>query len=355
MGMVLPPRLRLITALVGAIALSCSPAGSGGERSNGTSAAVSPTSSATGVTPAVSEVRGLVYATIDAGGTPLELELDLYLPEGPDARPLLVYIHGGGWFEGTRAGCPGRALAAGSYAVACIDYRLVQPEGCPTWSIFPGAALDVRAAVDWLRAHADDHGLDPTRVALIGDSSGGHLATLVGMSAGVPEFDSADGPPGWAPVQAVVDWYGPADIRDGPVAFTDDPCTTPRDVLDARYGGGGTPYFPWTLAWGLFLGGGLTDPIVAGRAPSAAPATHADASDPPVLVVHGEADDIVPIRQSELLVERLTAAGVTVTFIRVPGRGHSFGLPDAPAGAISPEFLDPTWRFLAEAFGRSGG
>ncbi len=300
----------------------------------------------------VQEVRDLEYARYTLDGEAHPLLLDLYLPEpAPRPLPLLLYIHGGGWIEGSKAGCPGEPLARHGYAVACVDYRLARatPEGCAL--TFPAQIQDVKAAVRWLRRHADRYGLDPNRFAAIGDSSGGHLAALLGTSAGVPELAGPEGTDGSEAVQAVVDWYGPVDVTQGPVVFEDDACTTPWDTLVGTYGGEETPYFYWTLAWSTFLGGSLADPEVLERARMASPLTYVDAGDPPFLILHGEADDMVPIEQSERLAEALRRAGVEVTFIRLPNAGHHFGSPEE----VLPEFLEPTLAFLDRHLRGAGG
>lgn len=197
---------------------------------------------------AVEFVPGLVYATIDAGGNPLDLELDLYLPAATDAVPVLVFIHGGGWVEGERDGCPADDLVKAGYAVACIDYRLARRD-CARWAIFPGAVLDIRSAVDWLRQHATEHGLDAARVGLYGDSAGGHLATLAGLSYGERTL-ATDAGASSMPVQAIVDWYGPSDLLAEPVQFEEPPCDTPLETSRTRTAGGPSGPGMRVSSWG---------------------------------------------------------------------------------------------------------
>jgi len=294
----------------------------------------------------VEVLRDLEYARYTFAGEEHPLRLDLYLPKpAPQPLPLLLYIHGGGWIEGSKDGCPGEAFARHGYAVACVDYRLAQatPSGCPSELTFPAQIHDVKAAVRWLRQHAGEHGLDPNRFGAFGDSSGAHLAALLGTSYGVSELAGTANPGPSDAVQAVADWFGPVDITQGPVIFEDDPCTTPWDVLAEKYGGETTRYFYWTMAWGLFLGGSLADPTVLERARRASPLTYIDAQDPPFLIIHGEADDMVPIEQSEMLANALQGAGVEASFIRLPGVGHSFA---SPQGEVIPEFLTSTLEFF---------
>lgn len=284
--------------------------------------------------------RDLAYGSYTLAGDEHALLLDLYQPTGPaaGASPLLLYIHGGGWIEGDKSGCPAEAFTSQGYAVACVNYRLADwTRGCPPELSFPAQIQDVKAAVRWLRQHAAQYNLDANRFAALGDSSGGHLAALLGVSAGV-EAEA---------VQAVVDWYGPVDIRPGPVVFQEDPCRAAPDELIRKYGGEATPYFYWTLAWGAFLGGSLADPAVLARAAQATPLSYIDAADPPFLILHGEQDGMVPLEQSQMLAQALAQAGVEVEFMRLEAAGHSYG----SGLAVAPEFLQPTLEFLGRFLG----
>ena len=289
----------------------------------------------------------LVYDRVAWDGTPHALLLDLYLPAG-GPHPVVVFIHGGGWIEGGKDPCPGELFADHGYAMACIDYRLADPDaGCPAGLGFPAQIEDVRSAVRWLRQHADEFALDPTRFAAAGDSAGGHLTALLAVSAGEASLQGTGNPGPSDAVQAAVDWYGPVDPRLGPEpAFAEDPCQTGVDFLAQRYGET-FPGFGLTLAWASLLGGSLTDPAVLARAALASPLSHIDASDPPLLIVHGEADDIVPIDQSQALADALAAAGVDVTFVRLPAIGHNYARFGPPGQYVDPAFLDPTLSFLA--------
>ena len=285
--------------------------------------------------------RDLQYADY---GQNVTLDLDLYLPPNtePELPPVLVYIHGGGWFEGSKSDCPGSTFVQHGYAVACIDYRLATA-ACAPDTVFPAQMHDVKAAIRWLRQHADAYGYDADHVGAIGQSSGGHLAALLGVSDGAADLEGTANPGASSAVQAVVDWYGPVDVTQGPVVFEDDPCLTNIGALSETYGGEDVPYFYWTYAWGVFLGGSLTDPATLDQAAQATPLTYVDANDPPFLIMHGEKDGMVPIKQSELLADALQAAGVDVTFIRLPNAGHGYWGNDEP---VLSEFLTPTLGFF---------
>lgn len=299
-------------------------------------------------TPAAAGVtveQDLQYASYVSGTQEYPLLLDLYLPDASVARPvpLLLFLHGGGWWEGSKSSCPGTTFAQNGYAVACVDYRLGQPDGCPSEFVFPAQIHDVKAAVRWLRQHAVQYGLDAARFGALGNSSGAHLAALLAVSAGVAALEGSENLGQSDEIQAVADWYGPVDITQGPVVFNDDPCIRTWDYLNTTYGGETTPYFYWTYAWGVFLGGSLGDPVVLARASQATPLAYIDGDDPPFLVIHGEADSMVPITQSELLVSELNDAGVEVSFYRLPGIGHGYA---GSGQEVDPAFLNPTLAFF---------
>jgi acetyl esterase/lipase len=292
--------------------------------------------------------RDLKYGSYHPSGQEKSLLLDLYLPVSDALSPVLIFIHGGGWFEGSKDDCPGEVFAQYGYAMACVNYRLAtSSEGCSPNLAFPAQIHDVKAAVRWLRLHADAYGLDSDRFGAIGDSSGGHLAALLGVSSGVEAFQGTQNLGVSDDVQAVVDWFGPVDVTQSPpeIVFIDDPCESDFVALSDKYGGEATPYFYWTFAWAAFLGGPLDDVNILQQAKLASPLTHVDSQDPPFLVMHGVNDGMVPIDQSELLVDALRAADVEVTFTRLPGIGHGYFPPKGRQYVVT-EFLQPTIQFL---------
>ena len=135
-------------------------------------------------------------------------KLDLYLPEKPKGpMPLIVCVRGGGWGAGSKEAVPAFPMLLDGYAVASINYRLLQH------APFPAKIQDCKAAICWLRAHAKQYRLDPGHIAVMGHSAGGHLVALLGTSAGVKEFEGDGGNLDQSSrVQAVVDWAGPADL-----------------------------------------------------------------------------------------------------------------------------------------------
>lgn len=277
--------------------------------------------------PAIAQASypGLEFAEIDGRS----LLLDLFIPSGPGPHPVIVSIHGGSWTGGTRdQGLAILQLDRG-YAVANIDYRLA-----PEWT-FPAQIEDAKAAVRWIRANAARFALDARSIGVIGLSAGGHLAALLGTSAGVMELEGPElGNAGYSSrVQAVVDYFGPTDLLQlGSQAL---PCM-PSDP--------DSPEAPPALLLGC------SPSSCVEKANLANPITYVTADDSPFLLLHGTADCLVPWQQSMLLHESLRAAGVESKLILLPGGEHGdlrFLLPHYQNQVN--EFLDRHLRRRANA------
>jgi acetyl esterase/lipase len=248
------------------------------------------------VTAGVTCHRDIEYAEVP-GYRPAEL--DLYLPEGAAGRlPVVVHVHGGGWRRGSRRHplpalgdgfYPG--LAAAGIAVAAVDYRLSGE------ARYPAAVDDVRAAVAWARSALPGYGITAGPLVLWGDSAGGHLALLTALTgsdgtgagaaqAGEPRID---GVVAWFPVTDLAGLHGPDD---------DDPAS--REAL--------------------FLG--APPSRVPELARAASPISHVHAAAPPMLLMHGDSDTMVPADQSIRFARALAEAGGTVTLELVPGASH---------------------------------
>jgi acetyl esterase/lipase len=273
-------------------------------------------------TPPTSRVlRGLVYANRDG----VELKLDLHLPLEKPAKPvpLLVWIHGGGWQEGSRGFCPLSPLVKEGYAVASLSYRFLQV------AKFPAQIDDCRDAIRWLRTQAREHGFDPARVGVAGESAGGLLAALLGT-----ENDAGGDVTGR--VQAVVALCPATDLT---LADEDQArlpellkSTDPKDLKLAQI----------VQSRGATMRAALGGPLAENRelARRMSPVAHVTPDDPPFFLVHGDRDDLVPIAQSELMEAALKKAGVPVTFEIVKGAGHGFGRPKRELMARIKAFFD---------------
>lgn len=216
--------------------------------------------------------------------TPL---VDAYLPgtPSPGLQPAVLFVHGGGWRQGSRRWWAGHAralTAATGWPTFTVDYDL---DSDRPWRAQPA---DVRGALAWVRANAGPFGIDPDRVALVGSSAGGHLALLVGATGGG--------------ARAVVSLAGVTDLTalDEGELVTD----LAADMLRAPHG---SPR--WTAL---------------------SPVAHVDAGDPPMLLVTSDDDPVVPSSQSRAMATALARAGVPAELEVLPGAEHVLGTAAMP-------------------------
>lgn len=259
----------------------------------------------------------IVYARI--GGR--ELHINLVLPKKRPAPPLpvIVWIHGGGWRIGDYTRNRAAWFAEHGYAAASIEYRFLDV------ALLPAQVYDCKAAIRFLRANARHYGLDPNHIGVWGGSAGGHLAALIGTSTGIKELEGDLGNPDQTSrVQAVSPWSGLYDMTGGNKDRKKDP-KKPNPFIE-------------------FLGGTFEEKRDLAKRLSAV--THASKDDPPFLIVHGEIDRTMPIRQAELLYNALSKAGVDTTLIRVGGGNHNLTAPD-----IEPN-MDEIEKRMLEFFDR---
>lgn len=277
---------------------------------------------------ATMEHSALQYADDD----PQRNLVDLYVHEDGGPCPLLLWVHGGAWLGGSRQlGGPianrlFRQRDRG-YAVASMDYRLSSD------ALFPAQIYDVKAALRWLRANADRYNIDPTRIAVMGASAGGHLVALAGTSGGVEDLeDLTQGNPGESSeAQAVIDCYGPTDFAQMDPQLADNGCGPGTQTHSA-------PSSPESMLLGC-AGGLASCPDDVARAN---PITYVDAGDPPFIIGHGAQDCTVPPGQSTTLDQALQADSVPSTLYPSPGTGHE--IASCPPDEVIDQFLD-------EAFG----
>ncbi|MEM7147960.1 MAG: alpha/beta hydrolase [Verrucomicrobiota bacterium] len=222
-------------------------------------------------------------------------KLDLAMPseKADSPRPAIVFIHGGGWRNGDKRKSnflnPALDYAAKGYVTITVNYRLTGTDP------FPACIEDVKNAVRWLRAHADEYNVDPDRIGAHGNSAGAHLVSMLGLAKKDADLEG-DGPyqDQSSLVQAVC------------------PSATPTDFLNWK---NGQPIV------GGFLG--IEDDEFEKRARNYSPITHAGVDAPPFLLVHGTKDNTVPVSQSDRFEKALKEAGAKdVTYLRFDGAGH---------------------------------
>jgi acetyl esterase/lipase len=243
--------------------------------------------------------KNLAYA----GDTLKRHQLDILLPKNASKNlPLVVWVHGGAWMLNDRYADMGymkntvRGILDSGYAFATIEYRY------STDSVFPAQIRDCNQALEYLYQNADKYGIDRNRIALIGFSAGGHLASLVGLSNNnvVSEFYPVGAKTNFK-IRCVLDFYGPSDF----VMLASAPDTS---VSNDRN--------PVARLIGAMP---AQRPDLAKRA---SPVTYVDKNDPPFFIVQGEKDESVPNTQSVVLASWLRLAGVPYQFTMVPGAPH---------------------------------
>ena len=258
--------------------------------------------------------RDVVYAK--GGGR--DLHLDLFLPKaGAGPFPAVVYIHGGGWVNGSKAAFQRQAayMATHGFAGACIEYRLSGE------AKYPAAVHDSKAAVRWVRANAKALRINPDKIGCAGGSAGGHLVAMLGTTAGLKRFEGDGGNPGQSSRVAAVAAFNPA------VDFESWGKLAPTNAGNSLVKFLGATYAENPRLWA-----------------DAAPLTHVGKDSAPFLFLHGNADSTVPYKQSVDMMKRLQAAGVHAEIFTAEGAAHSF--------FNRPPFYEPALKRMEEFFSR---
>ena len=238
-------------------------------------------------------VETLEFASVEGRS----LQLDLHRPEA-EKPLLLVYVHGGAWRAGSRADVPVLGLLRHGFAVASVDYRL------STEARFPAQIHDIKAAIRFLRAKAGELRIDTTRIAIVGSSAGGHLAALTGLTNGHAELEGRVGehPDSSSRIDAIVSYYGASNLQSILGQSTEFGLGVRVPALKLLLGD--VPEKKPTLA------------------KLASPVAHLDAEDPPVLLLHGNADPQMPPAQSDEFKIACEKAGVAARLIILRGAKH---------------------------------
>lgn len=259
-------------------------------------------------------VTGITYATVPSwyGATFRDLKCSVCMPKvrGEERFPLLVWLCGGAfkvmdtevwwpqWIEFARKGC----------VVASVEYRTSNEE------VFPAALCDVKTAVRYFKTHADWYGIDPDRVFVAGESAGGALAGLVGVTGSrtAGKYDVGQWLEADSSVCGVIDYYGVAYMR---ASDTEQRVSTDSSCITAVQGDTNSTYG----AVEQFLG--IEGDLCKLRTEASA-VCHISEKTPPFLIFHGERDDLVDSAQSEELYRQLCSAGVQADYYLLEGEGH---------------------------------
>jgi acetyl esterase/lipase len=237
--------------------------------------------------------RDIVYATVDGK----ELKLDLYLPAGRPNPMLLVWVHGGAWRTGSKDFVP-KCFVENGIATASLDFR------ASTEGQFPAAVHDIKAAIRFLRAKAPEFGYKADRIGIAGNSSGGHLAALVGVTSNHTELEGTVGeyPNESSEVHAIIDYYGASNLTTILSQSTPHGLNVRKPALE-------------------FLLGGQPENVPE-LARLASPVFHVDKSDPPLLLIHGDQDIQMPINQAHELEGKYREQFLDVQLQVLYGAGH---------------------------------
>ncbi|MDG2214012.1 MAG: alpha/beta hydrolase [Verrucomicrobiota bacterium] len=225
------------------------------------------------------------------------LKLDLYLPAKQKNAALVIWIHGGGWRNGTKEKCFITWLPEHGYAMASISYRL------SNIAKFPAQLHDCKGAVRWLRAHAKQYGFNPDKFYVAGASAGGHLTALMATTSGHEKLEGTTGGnlKQSSAVQGAIDYYGATD-------FILRSKTQPSRANEKG-----------SVVYDL-LGGGAHEKVTAAKLASAC--YHISKDDVPLLIFHGTMDKTVLIDQSQAIEAKYKQSGLSVEFHAIKDAGH---------------------------------
>ena len=262
-------------------------------------------------TPLINEISNVVYEQVPMRGYPnVAMKMDIMQPQSQTKLPAIVYVTGGGFINANKDnGLQLRMhLAEAGYVVASIEYRVA-----PT-AKFPQPLEDVKASIRYLKAHADQFGIDPNRVGVIGGSAGGYLSAMAGTTSGTAAFDTGDNLNVDSSVKAAVDLYGLSDLT----RIGDD--YSPA-VQESHKSAGATEAL-WVNGSPVF--GGKDGGILADReaAEKANPIHYISKTSAPMLLMHGTADTVVSPSQTDLLFQALLQKGIPSQRYLVEGAKH---------------------------------
>ena len=251
-------------------------------------------------------IKDIAYAGTDHERQTLDLALPLKR-KSDKQLPVIAYIHGGAWRAGSKNGGLNRLhdfIKTGEFAGVTIGYRLSQH------ARWPAQIHDCKAAIRWLKGNAKKYGIDANRLAVWGNSAGGHLVAMIGVSG---DIESLEGKLGKhlgedSRVNCVVDFCGPTHLLSMgrfPSKIDHDAPSSPESQL---------------------IGGAIQENKKSAN--NASPITYVTMDDAPILIVHGTDDPLVPFNQAVIFHSALRKAGVKSEFLGMEGMGHGLGGPE---------------------------
>ena len=251
----------------------------------------------------VSTHDNVIYDTVmEPDGAMRHLAMDILVPETPGKKPLVVYIPGGGFLIAFKESALDQRtfVAESGFVVASIQYRTL-----PDHATYKDGLADVKSAIRYLRTHAGKYDIDPSRVAVWGQSAGGYFAAMAGVTGNTRKFDVGHDLDQSSAVQAVVDQFGPSDVSK--IGSDFDEKTEKADTMPGPVS---------AYVGGFSAGGGAL------QDQGANPLSYVAASDPPFLLMHGSQDKLVSPSQTLLLDQALLGVGVKSTRYVLAGANH---------------------------------
>ncbi len=261
--------------------------------------------------PEIKLIANVVYEQVPSRGYEnVAMKMDVLKPLKKEKMPAVLFITGGGFINANKDnGIQQRmALAEAGYVVASVEYR-VAPTGK-----FPEPLEDVKAAIRYLKAHADQFNIDPERVGVLGGSAGGYLSAMVGVTNGTRQFDKGENLDQDSTVKAAVDVYGLSDLTKVGDDFSPE--------VQKKHKSAGATEALWVNGSPVF--GGLDGGILADpeKTEAANPLHYISDQSAPFLLLHGSADTVVSPSQTELLHKALRAHGIPSTRYLVKNAQH---------------------------------
>jgi acetyl esterase/lipase len=259
-----------------------------------------------GKTP-IKTFKDVVFTTRTlSSGKPIDLLMDVQVPDTSGKKPLVIYVTGGGFIQAPKESAVNLRtyVAEAGFVVASVQYRTIS-----NGANYRDGIADVKSAIRFLRAHANKYDVDSKRVALWGESAGGYLVAMAGVTNGVKTFDVGNDLEQPSDVQAVIDKFGASDTSRLAADFD----SHAREANDAKDN-------PIAKYIGLDPESHRLDARVA--ATTANPLTYITSADPPFLIFHGSRDTLVSPSQTLILHNALTVAGAHSTRYVLEGAGH---------------------------------
>lgn len=255
----------------------------------------------------IDTISGIVFNQVKSLRNVRQLKMTTLVPRNGAKKPAIIYFPGGGFTSADHEKFLEMryALARAGFVVAACEYRTVPDK-------FPALLNDAKAAVRFLRAHADEYGVDPAHIGILGDSAGGYLVQMMGATNGEKTWDKGDFLEQSSDVQAVVSFYGISDLRSIGEGLGQDKVHQSPAVTEALLVNG--------PAFKSFAGASILADDA--KAKNASPIGHIDGSEPPFLLMHGSADRVVSPIQSRRMYEALTQAKVDAQYVIVRDAGH---------------------------------